>query len=78
MIVTWSETYLRTSLTNAFTTIYSSPPNVSSYLVEPPPSRPSAPSSSIVNRTDQERQTTTTTQNPSWQTNLPNVYFDLE
>lgn len=74
MIVTWSETYLRTSLTNAFATVRASPPNVSQYLVEPappverrppvvatpPPAAAAATSSSSqVNRTDRERQTAT-------------------
>jgi hypothetical protein len=90
MIVTWSETYLRTSLNNAFTANRSSPPNVSSYLVEPPPIiernvhvTPSSTTqlSSIVNKTDHERQAAvaaaaTTTSNPSWQTNLPDVCID--
>jgi hypothetical protein len=65
MIVQWSETYLHTSLTNAFTTIHSSPPNISSYLVEPTPIiernvhvTPSSTTqlSSIINKTDHERQ----------------------
>lgn len=37
MIVTWSETYLRTSINTAFNTIRTTPPTISSYLVEPPP-----------------------------------------
>ncbi|UJR37992.1 hypothetical protein I4U23_030674 [Adineta vaga] len=37
MIVTWSETYLRTSLTNAFSTVRTSPPNVQQFLIEPTP-----------------------------------------
>jgi hypothetical protein len=84
MIVTWSESYLRTSLTNAFTTIHSSPPNVSSYLIEPTPiierNVPVIPSSttqlsSIVNKTDSERQAAAaaTTTSSSWQSNLPDV-----
>ncbi len=68
MIVTWSETYLRTSLTNALATIHSSPPNITAHLVEPTPiiertvhaPAPPAPSTtqlhSIVNKTDNERQ----------------------
>jgi hypothetical protein len=88
MIVQWSETYLRTSLTNAFTAIHSSPPNISSYLIEPtpiverpvpiPPSSTTSQLSSIVNKTDHEREAAaaaaaTTSSNPSWQTNLPEV-----
>ncbi|CAF4346272.1 unnamed protein product [Didymodactylos carnosus] len=38
MILTWSETYLRTCLTNAFSSIRSSPPNILTYLNEPPTS----------------------------------------
>lgn len=67
MIVTWSETYLRTSLTNAFSEIRTTPPDVQQYLIEPtpiverrvPPATATPPSStlmsSIVNKTDQER-----------------------
>ena len=84
MIVTWSETYLRTSLTNAFNAIRSLPPNISSYLIEPTPiierSMPAAPSSTtqlntIINKTDHERKTAATTSlsNPSWKANLPDV-----
>ncbi len=83
MIVTWSETYLRTSLTNAFNAIRSSPPNVSNYLIEPTPIiERHAPSlttqmSSIINKTDHEREAAavaaTTTSNPLWQAHLPEV-----
>ena len=67
MIVAWSETYLRTSLTAAFGEIRASPPDVQQYLVEPtpsverhaPPTTATPPSSTLmssrVNRTDQER-----------------------
>lgn len=40
MIVAWSENYLRTSLTSAFSSIRASPPNVSQYLTEPAPPAP--------------------------------------
>ena len=87
MIVTWSETYLRTSLANAFNAIRSSPPDVSRYLVENRPSpvfqrfantiRPSTTQlSSIVNKTDHEREAaaaTTSSSNQSWRANLPDV-----
>jgi hypothetical protein len=88
MIVQWSETYLRTSLTNAFNAVRSSPPNVSSYLVEPTPpiernvhATPSSTTrlSSIINKTDHEREAaaaaaaTTASSNPTWQANLPDV-----
>jgi len=87
MIVTWSETYLHTSLTNAFTTIHSSPPNISSYLVQPTPIiernvhvTPSSTTqlSSIINKTDHERAAAAaaaaaTTSSSSWQSNLPDV-----
>lgn len=85
MIVGWSENYLRTSLTTAFATIRTSPPNISAHLVEPPPpivSRPAPASTtqlhSIVNRTDQEREaaSTTTVSNSNWQNNLPDVRID--
>jgi hypothetical protein len=66
MIVTWSETYLRTSLTNAFNTVRQSPPNISSYLIEPTPPviersvhvtpSPTTRLSSIINKTDHERE----------------------
>lgn len=92
MIVTWSETYLRTSLTNAFNAIRSSPPNVSSYLIEPtpvierhvripPPLPPTATQlSSINNRPDQTRETmrsTTVSSDASWKDNLPDVCINL-
>ncbi|CAF0752785.1 unnamed protein product [Adineta steineri] len=89
MIVTWSETYLHTSLTNAFNAIRSSPPNISSYLIEPtppiverPPVRSAAtPSSttqmsSIINKTDHERQAATTS-NASLQGNLPDDWIPI-
>jgi len=87
MIVTWSETYLRTSLTNAFNAIRSSPPNVSNYLIEPTPIierhthvTPSLTTqmSSIINKTDHERETAAaaaTTSNPLLQAHLPEVYI---
>ncbi len=89
MIVAWSENYLRTSVANALAAIHTSPPNISSYLVEPPPSVertvPATPPSttrlsSIVNRTDQEREAAAaaagaTTTASSWQSNLPDVCF---
>ena len=37
MIVSWSETYLRTSLNNALATVRTTPPNVSVHLIEPTP-----------------------------------------
>lgn len=67
MIVTWSETYLRQSLTNAFNAIRSSPPNVSQYLTQstssPAPRRtePTTQLSSAVNRTDNKREAASTT-----------------
>ena len=76
MIVSWSETYLRTSLTNAVASIRATPPNISAHLVEPapvverpvhapPPPPPSSSSAtqlrSVVNQTDQERQATAAT-----------------
>jgi hypothetical protein len=85
MIVSWSETYLRTSLTNAFGAVRSSPANISNYLIEPTPppiQRPvnvpptaTTQLSSVVNRTDRERQTTAaaTPSNSSLQANLPEV-----
>ena len=79
MIVTWSETYLRTALTTAFNAVRTSPPSISVYLVEPPPvvDRP-APAARAMPRTDRERETAaataiTTTSNPSLQGNLPEV-----
>jgi hypothetical protein len=78
MIVSWSETYLQTSLTNALATIRSSPPNISAHLVEPTPViernvHVPPPSTtqlhSIVNRTDHERQAAATTA----VSNLPDV-----
>ena len=78
MIVNWSETYLRTSLTGAFTTIRSSPPSISAYLVEPTPvvertvpvaTPPTTQPRNIVNRTDHEREATTVS-------NLPDVRID--
>ena len=86
MIVTWSESYLRTSLTTAIATIRTSPPNISAHLVEPPPPpvpRPVAPAPpptqlhNIVNRTDQEREaaSATTVSNSNWQNNLPDVRY---
>jgi hypothetical protein len=81
MIVSWSETYLRTSLTTALATIHSSPPNISGYLVEPTPVverhvHVPPPSTtqlrSIVNRTDQERQAAAATV----VSNLPDVCID--
>ena len=71
MIVAWSETYLRTSLTTAFNGVRASPPSISVYLVEPPPiverpvqaapppaaaPRATQPMTSTVNRTDRERE----------------------
>lgn len=85
MIVNWSETYLRTSLTNALSTIHSSPPNITSYLIEPPPviectvhvppASSTIRSSSIINKTNHERETTVvaSSSNASWQNNLPDV-----
>ena len=78
MIVTWSETYLRTSLSGAFTTIRSSPPTISAYLVEPTPvvernvpvsTPPITQPLNIVNRTTHEREATTVP-------NLPDVRID--
>ncbi|CAF1162054.1 unnamed protein product [Rotaria sordida] len=91
MIVTWSETYLRTSLTNAFNAIRSSPPNVSNYLIEPTPiigrhvhvTPPSTTQlSSVINRTDHERETaatatTTSPSSPSWKANLPDDWIPI-
>lgn len=90
MIVTWSETYLRTSLTNAFNAIRSSPPSVSQYLQEHRPSpvfrraaqlMPPSPTelSSIVNKTDHEREAaaTTSSSTSSWRANLPDVRIYL-
>lgn len=85
MIVGWSESYLRTSLTTALATIRASPPNISAHLVEPPPPivpRPThAPPASttqlhsLANRTDQERAAAsgTAVSNSNWQNNLPDV-----
>lgn len=71
MIVTWSETYLRTTLTTAFNGVRASPPSISAYLVEPPPiverpvqvapapaavPRATPPMASTVNRIDRERE----------------------
>lgn len=93
MIVTWSETYLRTSLTNAFNAIRSSPPNVSNFLIEPTPIiernvsvTPSSTNrlSTIINKTGSERETATgapiTTSSPSipsLKANLPNDWIPI-
>ncbi|CAF2492678.1 unnamed protein product [Rotaria sp. Silwood2] len=92
MIVTWSETYLRTSLANAFNAIRSSPPNISNYLIEPTPiierhvhATPSSTTqlTSIINKTNHERETAastttpTSSSNPSWKANLPDDWIPI-
>ncbi|CAF1403986.1 unnamed protein product [Rotaria magnacalcarata] len=90
MIVTWSETYLRTSLANAFNAVRTSPPNVSSYLIEPTPVvertvnvTPSATTqlSSKINKTEHGRETAvptaTTSSNSSWKANLPDDWIPI-
>lgn len=73
MIVAWSENYLRTSLASAFNTIRTTPPNISSYLVEPPPPAPAAaPQPAPVVRPVENVTTTTTTT-----MNMPEVFLSF-